>query len=161
MKQRKLPPPSKSVGQNTRGAFRALETAVTRTLNGVGMRYSHFQVLHVLWHGDGLTQGEIAEASYITDSSLAQVLNEMVAEGLVERRRDEQDGRKRLVYLSNKGKASEKLVSGQVLKVMNTALEGLSEDEISQYLKTVKKIRRNLYSQFELRQQNGSSKKTA
>lgn len=161
MKQRKIPKSSHSVGQNTRGTFRALETAITRALNAVGVRYSHFQVLYVLWDGDGLTQGQIAEASFITDSSFAQVLTEMVAEGLVERKRDENDGRKRLVFLTAKGKACEQLVAGPVLEVVSAAVEGLSSDEIAQYLKTTQKIRKNLNSRFELRQPNGSSKNSA
>lgn len=161
MKQKTLPGPAHSLGQNTRGAFRAMETAITRALNSVGMRYSHFQVLHVLWHGDGLTQGEVAEASYITDSSFAQVLNEMVSEGLVERRRDENDGRKRLVFLTKKGKACEKLVTGPVLEIMNVALDGLTDSEVAQYIETSQKIRENISEHFDLRQTNATSKKSA
>jgi len=161
MKQRKLATSRNSVGQNTRGAFRALETVLTRSLNSLGVRYSHFQVLHILWEGDGRPQGELAEASYITDSSFAQVINEMVTEGLVERHPDKDDGRKRLIFLTRKGAAHESIVTDAVVEIMDVALEGISETERSQYIETCRKIRQNVNNNFDLRQANVSSKKSA
>lgn len=159
--QKTIPKPSKSVGQNTRGCFRALETALTRALSSVGIRYSHFQVLHVLWHGDGLTQGQLAEATYITDSSLAQVVNEMVTQKLVERRHDSKDGRKRLIFLTTKGADVQGLVKSPVLSVMNVALRGLTNEEIDSYISICMRIHNNVRSEFDLRQSNQQPKKAS
>lgn len=139
-----LPGPDESLGHNIRGTFRAMETLVVRALATINLRYSHFQVLYVLFHVDGCTQGEIARASFITDTSLAQVLHEMEAAGLVERRRDSLDGRKRLVYLTPKGRAAKEPASRAVLEVMNPALQGLSEDDIARYVETSIRIRKNI-----------------
>lgn len=149
------------VGPHIRGTFRALETVLSRALNGLGVRYSHFQVLNILWNKDGLTQGAIATASYITDSSLAQVLNEMVSKGLVERRRDADDGRKRLVFLTSKGASLEKKATSAVLEIMDVALIGVSDKDISQLISTHMKIRQNINDQFNLRLSNVQTKKTA
>ena len=141
-----LPKPDESLGHNLRGAFRALETLVVRALSSVDLRYSHFQVLYVLWQGDGRTQGQIAKASFITDTSLAQVLHEMVAANLVERRRDAADGRKRLIYLTSKGHSIKKATSQAMINVMNDALQGLSDEEISNYVATSIRLRKNMQS---------------
>lgn len=156
-----LPPPSRSVGQATRGTFRALETIITRALNALNIRYSHFQILHILWEGDGITQGEIAKAAFITDSSFAQVISEMVKEGLVERRNDPSDARKRLVFLAPRGREVENITSTAILEIMNVALEGISEDEIEGYLSTSFKIRQNLTQSGFFRQNSSPPKKTA
>lgn len=146
MSVNKLPQPEQSLGHNLRGTFRALETLVVRALASVNLRYSHFQILYILWQEDGRTQRQIARASFITDTSLAQVLHEMVAEGLVERRRDVDDGRKRLIYLSARGRSMEESASGIIMQVMADVLKGLSDEEISQYVAASIRIRNNIKS---------------
>lgn len=149
------------VGPHIRGTFRALETVLSRTLNGLGVRYSHFQVLNILWLEDGQTQRSIARASYITDSSLAQVLNEMVSQGLVERKRSMEDGRKRLITLTPRGAALEDHIMPTMRGVMDIALDGLSHKDISRLISTNIKIRENLNTNFNLRASDVSNKKIA
>lgn len=146
-----------SIGREIRGTFRAFETILTRELNLLGIRYSHFQILSILWEGDGLTQRQVAEASFITQSTLAQSLNEMVSEGLVERKRAETDGRKRHIILTTKGRNLQKLVKPLLSDFKAATLQGLSQEDAKVFINLIIKIRNNISETYNLRQDHAKN----
>lgn len=62
-------------------------------------------VLHIARLGEGVRQGALAEEMGIEGPSLVQLLDQLCAAGLVERRPHPQDGRAKTLHLSDAGRS--------------------------------------------------------
>jgi DNA-binding MarR family transcriptional regulator len=83
-----------------------------------------------LWDKDGVTQQEIASATYHDKPSVTRLLDNMEKNGLVVRVASKNDKRSNLVYLTKKGREFKMALSPISLSVMNKAISGLSKDEV-------------------------------
>lgn len=73
------------------------------------VKYSGRQrIINILAKENGMIQSQLAEILDVRPSSLAEILKKMEADGDVRRESDENDGRIKLVYLTDAGK--EKIV---------------------------------------------------
>jgi MarR family transcriptional regulator, organic hydroperoxide resistance regulator len=79
-------------------------------LNALGLYAGQEKFLLLLWEQDGLTQTQIAESMYVEQATVTQVLDHLARAGLIQRSRDEKDGRISRVYLTEKGRALEEPV---------------------------------------------------
>ena len=73
-------------------------------LDELGITYPQYLVLMILWEKDQLPVNDIAKKLVLTTNTITPLLKRMEQQGLVERRRSEEDERKVLVYLTEKGK---------------------------------------------------------
>jgi DNA-binding MarR family transcriptional regulator len=69
-----------------------------------GVRLGQNLLLEALWEQDGLTPGEIADRLRIAGPTAVRMAQRMETRGLLERRRDSQDGRLVRVYLTQFGR---------------------------------------------------------
>jgi len=69
------------------------------------LRPAQFSVLHVLRHNPGVRPSQVAEALAIKRTNFVPLLDELEGRGLVERRRDPEDGRAFSLHLSAEGEA--------------------------------------------------------
>lgn len=76
-------------------------------LEKIGLTYSQFRIINCLWERDGRTQNCILKDTLIKPASLTGLLTTLERKGYVERRRTEADGRSKVVWLTEKGKALE------------------------------------------------------
>ena len=87
----------------------AASMAVTRAykplLDGLGLTYPQYLVLHALWEEDGRTVGAVAERLALEPSTITPLVTRLEAAGLVERARDPADERRVRVRLSPRGRA--------------------------------------------------------
>ena len=74
-------------------------------LEGIGLRHAQGMILYQLWHRDGIAQNVLAQALHITPPTATNTLQRMEHNGWIERRRDAEDQRIVLVYLTEKAKA--------------------------------------------------------
>ena len=95
--------PKNSLPYHIRGAFRGFETALSRYLSSVNLPLSQFYILRLEWSSEGAQQNEISEKSCMSESVASQVIQKMEKAGLLERKADKEDARKRLVYITAKG----------------------------------------------------------
>ena len=86
---------------------RLITQAYGPLLARLGITYPQYLVLLVLWEQDGMPVNDIAKRLYLETNTVTPLLKRMEAEGLVERHRDQEDARKVLVSLTDKGKALE------------------------------------------------------
>ena len=86
-------------------ASRNIVNLYTPYLKPLGLTYTQYIVLLVLWEKDEITVGEICEKLMLDNGTLSPLLKKMQDEGYVEKRRSRQDDRVVLVYLTEKGKA--------------------------------------------------------
>ena len=97
--------------------------------DALGMRLRQFWALGYLAEKPGATQQELGDAFMIDANNVVLLLNELEAAGFVERRRDREDRRRHLVYLTDSGAAAmEKAEHGRA-QIEDKVLGALSKDE--------------------------------
>lgn len=71
----------------------------------LGITYTQYIVLLVLWETDGVSVRELGQRLYLDSGTLTPLLKKMEEAGFVTRERSTEDGRVVLVHLTEKGKA--------------------------------------------------------
>jgi len=81
-----------------------LERRMAEVLGTHGLSSPQFDVLATLWHGEGITQQELAERLLVTKGNVVGILNRISAAGWVERRPDPEDRRANRLFLTAEGR---------------------------------------------------------
>jgi|SRR5829696_2036495 len=95
----------------------------------LGMSMRWFVTLSYLDDHDGATQQAVGEGLCVDANNLVLLLNELEADGLVERRRDPQDRRRHLVHITGDGRRALKGAERAQEAVEDKVLAALSADE--------------------------------
>ncbi len=106
------------------------------------------KILALLSREDGLSQRDLAEKLYIRPSSLSEVLDKMGANGLIERRQQDDDKRVSLIFLTPKGLETATQVEASQEKIANELLEGFSAEEHETLSKLLDKLVDTLEAKF-------------
>lgn len=88
---------------------RLITQAYRPLLGRLGVTYPQYLVLLVLWEHDGQPVNDIAKRLYLETNTMTPLLKRMEQEGLVTRHTGEQDSRKVIVSLTEKGRSLEDL----------------------------------------------------
>ncbi len=86
-------------------ASRHVISLYTPLLKPLGLTYTQYIVLLVLWEKDGLTVGEICERLLLDNGTLSPLLKKMQQAGYVERQRSSRDDRVVVITLTEEGRA--------------------------------------------------------
>ncbi|HOA15237.1 MAG TPA: MarR family transcriptional regulator [Bacillota bacterium] len=112
----------------------ALSRSITRRyrqfLEPLGLTYTQYITMMVLWEKDGLSVNEIGRKLRLDSGTLTPLLKSMEASGLLERRRSLKDERTVMISLTRKGKdlRSKALeVPGRMAACMKLPAEELKE----------------------------------
>lgn len=81
-----------------------LERRMGEALGGHGLTLPQFDVLATLWHGEGITQQELAERLLVSKGNVVGLIDRVGAAGWVERRPDPEDRRANRLYLTEAGR---------------------------------------------------------
>ncbi len=84
-------------------ASRLITRAYQPLLAELGITYPQYLVLMVLWEKDGITVNEISKTLILNTNTVTPLLKRMEKQNLVMRSRSEEDERKVLIRLTNKG----------------------------------------------------------
>ena len=88
-------------------AYRDFTAEADAILADYGFGRAHHRVIYFVGRNEGATVGDLLGILRITKQSLSRVLRQLLEEGFVEQRGDAADGRKRLLFLTEKGRALE------------------------------------------------------
>ena len=86
-------------------AARSVTGLYAPLLKPLGLTYTQYLVLLVLWEKDGVPVSHIGERLLLDNGTLSPLLKKMEREGYVERKRDRRDERIVMILLTRKGKA--------------------------------------------------------
>lgn len=86
-------------------AARHVTSLYTPYLKPLGLSYTQYLVLLVLWERDGLTVGELCEKLMLDNGTLSPLLKKMEQAGQVARTRSREDERLVVISLTEEGKA--------------------------------------------------------
>lgn len=91
-------------------ASRAVTSAYAPHLKELGLTYPQYLVLLVLWESEGVRVTQLGERLHLDSATLTPLLKRMEAQGVVERRRSQQDERVVELFLTPHGKRLKKKV---------------------------------------------------
>lgn len=99
-----------------------------KPLDALGLTYTQYLVMMLLWENGGMTEGEIGKRLHLDSGTLAPLLKRLEKQGLINRSRLESNERKLLITLTKEGeRLKEKAMS--VPEEMNGCIP-LSEKEL-------------------------------
>lgn len=107
-------------------------------LFGLGLTYTQYIVMMVLWEETGITVKALGQHLYLDSGTLTPLLKKMESNGLVVRRRDGADERSVIISLTEKGarlKAQAAKVPGEIAQCIS-----LSADEAAQLYALLYKV---------------------
>ncbi len=119
-------------------AYRDFVSEADDALAEIGFGRAHHRVLHFVGRSPGMTVGALLGILRITKQSLSRVLNQLIAEGYVERAEGTKDRRQRLLNLTEKGRALEaKLFEMQRTRIVK-AFRDAGPDAVAGYRRVLK-----------------------
>lgn len=90
-------------------AVYALSREITKLyrpfLDQLGLTYTQYLVMIVLWEKDGIALKELGRDLNLDSGTLTPLLKKLEAEGLINRKRDYKDERNLLIFLTENGHA--------------------------------------------------------
>lgn len=121
----------------------AMNKAYRRLLEPLGLTYSQYLVMLVLWQRDGLTVSEIGEQLFLNSATLTPLLKRLECQALLARRRSGEDERQVLISLTDKGRELQAMAK-DIPEKLGQTLEcgGLHLDELR---KELIQLRKRLY----------------
>lgn len=109
---------------------------------GADLTAPQFAVLLVLALEPGADQRTVGERASLDKATMAEMVARLVRRGLVLRRRDPADGRRKLLALSQSGAQAVREATGGVVRVQRTLFEPLAADEQVEIVRVMAKIAR-------------------
>ncbi len=121
-----------------------VQKALLELLKDTGLTIGQPKILDYLKEHDGSNQKEIAAACFLEAGSLTTILNKMEENGLIERRTLNGNRRSFHIFMTEEGKAKQKLVDAAFLQIESRALMGISGEELERFMTVYEKIYSNL-----------------
>jgi len=88
-----------------------------------------FAVLHALWQEGDIDQRTIGERVSLDRSTTAEVLSRLASRKLIQRRRDQKDGRRNLIRLTPKGQQTLLDLVPRAVRMNHLLTSALSDGE--------------------------------
>ncbi|MEO0525893.1 MAG: MarR family transcriptional regulator [Bacteroidota bacterium] len=114
--------------------------------HGLDLSKEQMIVLKKLHEEDGLNQNELAFLTFRDKSSLARLLSKMEKKKYISRKQSKEDKRVNEVFLTDEGKKIFQKTRPVIKHIMNTMEKNLSNEEIHQAIKVLRKIQFNFTS---------------
>ena len=93
-------------------------------LDEMGITYPQYLVLLVLWESDGITVNDITRKLILNTNTVTPLLKRMETMGIISRKRSDDDERKVMVQLTQKGKQMREQASAIPEKLAKSILTG-------------------------------------
>jgi DNA-binding MarR family transcriptional regulator len=136
----KQPRLDESLGYLVRKTHHAMVAHLDSRLAEHGISPSTWSFLRRLWDEDGLTQKELADALGLTPPTAVSAIDNLEQRGLVERRLNGSDRRKRHIYLTAEARQMVAELRPLAIEVNDIALADLSAAEAKQLMRLLHKV---------------------
>ena len=127
-------------------AARSMRTVLSRNLLATGLYAGQDGVILALAEEGGLTAGALAARLGVKAPTMTRTIGRLEAQGFVERRPDETDGRLTVVHLTEAGRATVERITEAGRLSERQAADGLSEKEVRNLLKLLRAMDENLHA---------------
>ena len=123
-----------SLGYLTNHLARLFAQELALQIKPLGIVPGQFPALLELYEQDGQTQKALVEKLDVEQATMANTLNRMERDGLVERRDHAADGRAKTIHLTSKSQAIQSEAFAAARAANMKAMSGLSPDEQRQMI---------------------------
>ncbi len=119
-------------------AARLITQAYQPWFSRLGITYTQYLVLMVLWEQDAQPLNAISHRLYLESNTLTPLIKRMEAMKLVTRRKNKEDARQTIIVLTERGKALQEQAA-EIPDCMATSLcdKGLNNEEIQAMVPTL------------------------
>lgn len=138
----------KTVGYRLNHTARLQRARAAKLLAGLGLFPGQETVLKLLTEQDGRTMGDLASALRVRPPTASKTIARLTAQGLVERRASDGDGRLVRVHLTDTGRERASAVDGIWFDLEQEMVDGLDGKDKKRLRKLLRKIERNLAGQL-------------
>lgn len=121
-------------------AYRYFTKDSDAILAGRGYGRAHHRVLHFVGARPGLSVAELLDILGITKQSLGRVLKPLMADGLIEQRKGERDGRMRLLHLTVLGEKLERELALPQQARLTQAFRGAGPEAVAGFRKVLEEM---------------------
>ena len=121
-------------------ALNPIDRSVSTLVRQYGLTHSQFAVLEALYHKGDMSVGEVQEKILTTSGNIPVIVNNLSADGLLERRRDPSDGRRTILHLTDRGRVLMEKVFPEVSEAIIEKIDVLEENEQAELLRLIKKL---------------------
>ncbi len=135
---------SATLGSVVAGLHRRISWRLAQMTASFGVMPGQFPVLSQLKYGGPCSQQALAASVGIEQSSMTATLSRMEKAGLIVRRSDGQDGRRKLVSLTAKGEEAYAVVKQCAEQLYQEICADISEEEITTFLRVGQQLRGKL-----------------
>ncbi len=136
--------PDESLGHHCNLTRKAFAGAVERELRGSGVSPAQYLALAQLIASGPMSQSELVDRLYITRATCVRLVDRMERDGWVERRRDPQDDRVKLVVPTDQAAQVWEKISHVGRTVVDRAHRGISREELEMAKRVMERARDNL-----------------
>ena len=127
-------------------AYWAFTKSLENGVKDLGLNYGNPKVILYLTKNVGCQQIDVARDCYLEPATLSVVLSKMEQNGLIERKRLEEDKRSYAIYPTEKGSHIFQKVEDKLNYTIDMAFSGFSEEDKDQLRAYLDKITTNLKS---------------
>jgi DNA-binding MarR family transcriptional regulator len=136
-------PTKQSIGFLLRRNHLYLSRLLASRISSENITLGVWYFLRALWEEDGITQRELTRRLGAVEPTAVTALEQMERRGLIWRGKDPQDRRRRIVYLTEKGRKLEQDLLPYVQETNQIALSGISSEDVEHLRATLLKIKAN------------------
>lgn len=115
----------------------------TFELKEYGLSAAEYPVMLQLYRSDGITQEEISREVQVDKSAVTRVLQSLVAKGLAEQRKDENDRRCNRVFLTDQAEKSRVRIEALREGWGETLQKGMTAEEKQTFMRLLSKAAEN------------------
>ena len=121
-------------------AYRETYSEPREILNKKSFGLAHLRTINLIERNPGISLGDLIFKLKITKQSINRVLQELLKAKIIKQIKDENDTRKKRIYLDKEGKIFfEELYNAQKKRIFN-ALKSSSSDSVIKFKNVLKKI---------------------
>jgi len=121
-------------------AYRDFTGEADDILQHYGFGRAHHRVIYFVGRNAGISVNQLLAILKITKQSLARVLGQLIDEGFVEQRTDEQDRRCRLMTLSATGKRLERQLTAAQSRRISRAYQNVGAEAVQGFRLILRQI---------------------
>jgi DNA-binding MarR family transcriptional regulator len=135
---------NETIGKLTAAINRNLQIILNHKLKDISIRSGQHDFFYVISLYEGITQKELSEWLYISKSTTAKAIKNLMDHGFVRKKKDTEDNRYDRLYLTEKGKQISAQMQETFKEVVDITTRNLSPLEIKQTKELLKRILNNV-----------------
>ena len=128
----------KSIGFLTWVISRGAHRYMAKELPPLGVRRGMLHILKQLFKNDGVSQQTLSLSLFVDKANTARILQSMEESGLITRKADPDDGRSKLIFLTEKGLILKNPLQEKLDNLTNIITTGMTERERDELIRLLK-----------------------